>query len=316
MSQCNEHSCVKQSILVALICLIVFIILLILIFSYHLCNYFGIPYFLKGGYHHDISDSKLIVLIEPVPFDCNFQKRNALSILSTIGVAINVPIKNANEIPNLPYGLEIERVKGTDGNVYAVFFHFPKYAITMLCWINLRYVKQWRCFFQTDLICPSCIFDEEEKKMKGKYWACIHYFYEMVQKNMWKIWNEKFRDRTSQLVIAGHSLGGAMTPICALDFRLHSDVGSEKLFVYISGSPRCGDETFIREFDSLIPNTWNIMNTFDLITLTPPVYSNSYGHVGKIVYFSLPHNKGLGASHLLKTYLEHFQTNGKVVTSC
>ncbi len=309
---CKTYSCVNQSILVALICLIIFICLLVGIFSYYLCKYFGIPYFLKGGYHYDRSDIKSIVLIEPVPFEPKvFQKENALAILSTIRVAINIPIRDM-DIPNLPYDLEIEPVKGTDGNVYAVFFHFPKHAITMLCWINLRYVKQWRCFFETHLVYPSCI-TKNEKKFQGKCWACIHYFYKMVQTNIWKVWNENFKYRTSQLVIVGHSLGGAMAPVCALDFVLHGNLPSDKLFVYISGSPRCGDKKFIEEFNSLIPNAWNIANTFDLITLTPPVYSeNSYDHIGNMVYFSLPHTKGLGASHLLRTYLKYFQQNGPI----
>ena len=46
-----------------------------------------------------VTDNKSIVLIEPVPFQPQFQKENALAILSTIRVAINIPVKNVN-LPN------------------------------------------------------------------------------------------------------------------------------------------------------------------------------------------------------------------------
>jgi predicted lipase len=201
--------------------------------------------------------------------------------------------------------IEMELVLGSDDKVYAVFLYFPQYRITILCWINLRYFTQWRCVVNTTLVKP---FFLKDKKFSGKCWTCLNYFYELVHSNVWKVWKEKFRHRTDQFVIAGHSLGGSMAPIAALDFCLNDSFLNEKnLFVYISGTPRCGDENFSKEYNILIPNTWNVMNTYDLVTLTPTNFSNFSSHVGTPIYFSLSHQNGFYASHLLKTYLEYFE---------
>jgi hypothetical protein len=322
---CYGCVCAKHSIIVGSVCISLFVLVLGGFLMYYMCKYFGVRYVFRGGYHYDRHGDKGDVLLLPIPFvPGKFQKRNASSIFSAIYVAIGLPkciesskvALSSEELGRqmkLPGGVSIEPIWGTDGKVYAMFLHYAQLKITLLCWINLRYMKQWRCLVDTKLVEP--FFLDKSAEFTGKCWSCVAHFYKLVRANLWKAWRERFCGCTSQLVITGHSLGGAMAPVAALDFRVHDDrLGSDNLFVYVSGAPRCGDVQFADQYNELLPNTWNIMNTYDLITLTPPIYSNThkYAHAGNEVYITHAHPDGLWASHLMKTYVEHFNTDGKI----
>jgi Lipase (class 3) len=57
---------------------------------------------------------------------------------------------------------------------------------------------------------------------------------------------------------AGHSLGGAMAILCAMDVKARFDF--EQLQVYTFGAPRVGNRAFAREYERTVPETWNIIN--------------------------------------------------------
>lgn len=315
---CLECSCAKRCIVAVLVCLSLFILILLGIMIYYLCNFFGIRYFMKGGYYYDYNgDKPESILAVPQPFVADtFQQSNILIVLSNILIAINLPKIYEEMNPEVEQNIllsrdsNIEPVWGEDNKLYAVFMHFRKLQITILCWINFRYFKQWICLFNSELVQPFYLCEEHSLILSGKCWYCINYLYKLTRANMWDTWEKNYKANTKQLVIAGHSLAGAMAPIAALDLRLNDDgLNGNNVFVQISGAPRCGDVNFVREYNSLIPNTWNVINTYDLITLTPPVYAKShlYAHVGRLVYFAYPSTDGLAASHWLKTYIKYFK---------
>ncbi|MBX7056973.1 MAG: hypothetical protein K1X75_02830 [Leptospirales bacterium] len=65
------------------------------------------------------------------------------------------------------------------------------------------------------------------------------------------------------LTVAGHSLGGALATLAALE--LHAI----RPRVYVVGSPRVGDGRFAGLFDRLVPQSWRIENVWDPIVDTP-----------------------------------------------
>jgi len=104
----------------------------------------------------------------------------------------------------------------------------------------------------------------------------------------------------SNVTITGHSLGGALATLLALDFAAHSAL---PLTVFTIASPRVGDLTFSRVFDNIVPACFRVANRLDIVPKTPPPLL--YFHVGdetelvpgKDLKFDL------GCEHHLTTYL-------------
>ena len=57
--------------------------------------------------------------------------------------------------------------------------------------------------------------------------------------------------------VTGHSLGGALATLCALDLQTDLHINAT---VYTYGSPRVGNVAFAQYYNSLVPNTFRIVN--------------------------------------------------------
>jgi len=80
------------------------------------------------------------------------------------------------------------------------------------------------------------------------------------------------------LWIAGHSLGGAVATLSALDLSLNSSF--KQPLVYTFGSPKPGDAAFAAAFDRRIAHSVRIVNTNDLVPQLPPSLDGlNYTHV-------------------------------------
>ena len=85
--------------------------------------------------------------------------------------------------------------------------------------------------------------------------------------------------------IAGHSLGGALVTMLAIDLTDHIDVPGNDAFspeVYTFGSPTVGDKAFAGAFDKLIPVNWRIANLPVVVPGRPPIWAG-YTHVDGLV---------------------------------
>jgi len=80
------------------------------------------------------------------------------------------------------------------------------------------------------------------------------------------------------ILIAGHSLGGALATLCALDVAVHSKFKQPQLYTF--ASPKVGDAAFVAAFDRAIRHSIRIVNESDLIPVLPPSLRNAeYRHV-------------------------------------
>ncbi len=70
------------------------------------------------------------------------------------------------------------------------------------------------------------------------------------------------------LFITGHSLGGALATLCAVDVAANTDHQSPHVFTY--GSPRVGDPDFAKAFAKYVRSSFRIANLFDVVTHAPP----------------------------------------------
>ena len=115
------------------------------------------------------------------------------------------------------------------------------------------------------------------------------------------------------LFITGHSLGGALATVAALDAAISSPFA--KPIVYTFGSPRVGDPAFADAFDARVADSWRVINAFDIVPLLPPeqIYDalqQRYFHYQHISNkFPIAFRKGgILANHRLVNYLGALQT--------
>jgi hypothetical protein len=80
----------------------------------------------------------------------------------------------------------------------------------------------------------------------------------------------------SSVTICGHSLGGALATLLALDVAANTVFTVPVVYTY--ASPRTGDALFASTYDQVVKNSNRVTNRLDVITALPPVFAG-YQHV-------------------------------------
>ena len=75
------------------------------------------------------------------------------------------------------------------------------------------------------------------------------------------------RSRSSSLTICGHSLGGALVTLLALDVAANTTFKNPTVYTY--ASPRTGDPSFASTYNQVVTNTFRIANRIDLVPKLP-----------------------------------------------
>lgn len=110
-----------------------------------------------------------------------------------------------------------------------------------------------------------------------------------------------FAQPVDAMTICGHSLGGALVTLLALDVAANTSFKNPTVYTY--ASPRVGDPSFADTYDQVVSNTFRVANRMDLVPKLPlpPLYE----HVNAL-YEVLPNGKvklDLACEHHLTTYL-------------
>ena len=81
----------------------------------------------------------------------------------------------------------------------------------------------------------------------------------------------------TSLTICGHSLGGALVTLLALDVA--ANTAFKKPIVYTYASPRAGGPNFAATYNQVVPNTFRIASRLDLVPKLPlpPLYEHVLG---------------------------------------
>lgn len=85
--------------------------------------------------------------------------------------------------------------------------------------------------------------------------------------------------RRARVYLCGHSLGGAVACLCALDL---ASVGALPPVVYTFGAPRLGNAAFRSVYNVLVPATFRVVGTRDIVPTLPP--SIRYRQLGREVW--------------------------------
>jgi len=84
-----------------------------------------------------------------------------------------------------------------------------------------------------------------------------------------------------QIVTTGHSLGGALSILSAVDLTEH---GFQNIKVVNFGCTRVGNDVFASYFGQLIQTCWRVVNERDLVAHYPAEWMN-YHHVANEIWF-------------------------------
>lgn len=109
------------------------------------------------------------------------------------------------------------------------------------------------------------------------------------------------------LMITGHSLGGALATLCAVDMAVNSAFSLPSVYSY--GSPRVGDPTFVKVYSGKVDQSFRIFNRYDIVPRLPPhVYklpnrekTYHYMHVRDEAPLQF-HNGSVSNNHVIGSY--------------
>lgn len=78
-----------------------------------------------------------------------------------------------------------------------------------------------------------------------------------------------------RVICTGHSLGGALATLCALDVQYNFP--DKQVSCYSYGSPKVGNDYFAKSYNERVPHTYRFVNSADTVPELPP---GRYEHVG------------------------------------
>ena len=122
--------------------------------------------------------------------------------------------------------------------------------------------------------------------------------YEAVRNNVRRLVQSKAAT-CKEILITGHSLGGALCSLAAPD--LLNDIASQlNPTVYTWAEPRVGHPDFGRFFDSRINTCYRIVNTWDVVPHLPPPLA-LYEHEGSALHVDSGLHFDIAENHVLIT---------------
>eukprot|EP00249_Psilotum_nudum_P004980 c18473_g1_i1 orf=854-1465(+) len=87
-------------------------------------------------------------------------------------------------------------------------------------------------------------------------------------------------------MVTGHSMGGAMAALCALDLTANHDIKDVQVVTF--GQPRIGNMVFAAYYNALVPRTYRMTHGHDVVPHLPPYFPLlpewSYHHFAREIW--------------------------------
>ncbi|HEY9879964.1 MAG TPA: lipase family protein [Leptolyngbyaceae cyanobacterium] len=83
----------------------------------------------------------------------------------------------------------------------------------------------------------------------------------------------------SAAVVTGHSLGGALATLCAVDIQYNFSDKLQSIETYTFGSPKVGNNEFRESFNRRVPNSYRFIHGMDIVPELPRWWQGGYQHV-------------------------------------
>lgn len=122
------------------------------------------------------------------------------------------------------------------------------------------------------------------------------------------------------LFITGHSLGGALATLAAVDIATNTIFSSP--IVYTFGAPRVGDPSFVKYYNYTVPIHWRIQNKYDIVPHLPTLVYHSpqtdetyfYLHVKGEVQRSFRYGS-VASNHILSSYFHDLSADMPLIAT-
>ena len=146
--------------------------------------------------------------------------------------------------------------------------------------------------------------------LTGNYYGKVHRgYFKIVREQISSALIETVRqlDPTVPCYVTGHSLGGAVATLSAMEIALNVPEIREQIQLYTYAAPRIGDRDFAEAHSQLIPNSYRVVNLSDSVPLVPPIEiknkftTANYAHVGQKWSFTAQFGDVL-LNHVVDTY--------------
>uniref|UniRef100_A0A0K0F1Q3 Lipase_3 domain-containing protein n=1 Tax=Strongyloides venezuelensis TaxID=75913 RepID=A0A0K0F1Q3_STRVS len=100
----------------------------------------------------------------------------------------------------------------------------------------------------------------------------VNFYFNRAHNTLWDSVKKIFEDpkyNDYKVYVTGHSLGGALAALCAVRIRLENYRNSSDIYLYTFGEPRVGSSKFAFNFDELVPNSWRVIHSKDIVPHLP-----------------------------------------------
>lgn len=109
-------------------------------------------------------------------------------------------------------------------------------------------------------------------------------FYHLMHSQVLKA-ARSFTNKNLPTYVTGHSLGSAIATLAALNVKMDAQ-SPDDVCMYNYASPRVGDDTFVKAYNQQVPDSFRVVNTYDIVPKLPPEWAG-FGNVGQGMCFSL-----------------------------
>ncbi len=128
----------------------------------------------------------------------------------------------------------------------------------------------------TDLKFAQQVYPYEESHNRR---VKVHHGFIQAYKSVREAVLQAAKETAAQkIVTTGHSLGGGLATLCALDIQYNT---GKEVSCFTYGSPKVGNRHFVESYNRRVPQTYRFVNRFDVIPLLPPL---GYEHVGALYH--------------------------------
>ncbi|QOV23637.1 lipase family protein [Anabaenopsis elenkinii] len=137
---------------------------------------------------------------------------------------------------------------------------------------NLNFRKQRKEFFQ-QVIEKEIIAEDEQiypYSTGKKSGALIHRGFANAYLSVrYQIHDYIQTNQVSRLTVTGHSLGGALATLCALDLQYNFNSTLSDIEVYTFGAPKVGNKNFYQSYNKRVPQTHHFIYGLDIVPSLP-----------------------------------------------
>lgn len=234
-----------------------------------------------------------------IPFQNGVYEKNlAIALVDITNAISSANCTNILPIPNPPGFNQQLRVEGIDpisGQLIPLSYIFWNESSNraVISFIGTEMKSEWQSDFQYQQVAPTILNGYQNGILVHKGFYNI---YLAARDKLWNWWNQNMF-WVDTLYIIGHSLGGALSTICAFDFadallnkepQITLDMqyplqttgttgDTIKLPIHYSfGAPRSGNPKYAEIFNQRMPASIRVNNTEDIVPQLPLATFNSY----------------------------------------